>query len=83
MSSGSRRRRRRRNPIRAQVAPSQLTPPSPLHGVDSAERSEDLHVRMFEAGANQAPILFNVVSHRALGHRQQQGREPDGTNLER
>lgn len=55
------------------MAPSQLTPPSPLHGVDSAECSEDLHVQVFEAGANQAPILFNVVSHRALGHRQQQG----------
>lgn len=60
--------------------PLRLTPPSPPHGVDSAERSEDLHVRMFGAGANQAPILFNIASHRAPGHRQQQGREPDGTN---
>lgn len=48
--------------------PLRLTPPSPPHGVDSAERSEDLHVRMFGAGANQAPILFNVASHRAPGH---------------
>lgn len=39
-----------------QVAPSQVNP---------ALSSEDLHVRMFGAGANQAPILFNVASHRA------------------